>query len=70
MTLHALPCDCRDSLVGKAPVSRAGDMGIDQAESPLTEKLVLLWLLCQAPYVAGSVIELVGPVSVYCDWVR
>ena len=25
---------------------------------------------CQAPGVIGSVPELVGPVSVYCDWVR
>ena len=25
---------------------------------------------CQAPGVTGSVLGLVGPVSVYCDWVR
>ena len=25
---------------------------------------------CQAPGVIGSVLGLVGPVSVYCDWVR
>ena len=28
------------------------------------------WLPCQAPGVIGSVLGLVGPVSVYCDWVR
>ena len=27
-------------------------------------------LLCQAPGSIGSVLGLVGPVSVYCDWVR
>ena len=27
-------------------------------------------LLCQDPGVTGSVLGLVGPVSVYCDWVR
>ena len=33
-------------------------------------KLALQWLPCQAPGVLGSVLGLVGPVSVYCDWVR
>ena len=28
------------------------------------------WLPCQAPGVIGSVLGLVGLVSVYCDWVR
>ena len=28
------------------------------------------WLPCQAPGVIWSVLGLVGPVSVYCDWVR
>ena len=27
-------------------------------------------LPCQAPGVIGSVLGLVGPVSVHCDWVR
>ena len=37
---------------------------------PVTQKLVLQWLPCQAPGVIGSALGLVGPVSVYCDWVR
>ena len=32
--------------------------------------LALQWLPCQAPGVIGSVLGLVSPVSVYCDWVR
>ena len=34
---------------------------------PVAEKLALQWLPCQAPGVIGSVLGLVGPVSVYCD---
>ena len=37
---------------------------------PVTEKLARQWLPCQAPGVIGSALGLVGPVSVYCDWVR
>ena len=37
---------------------------------PVTYKLALQWLPCQAPGVIGSALGLVGPVSVYCDWVR
>ena len=37
---------------------------------PVTLKLALQWLPCQAPGVIGSALGLVGPVSVYCDWVR
>ena len=37
---------------------------------PVTYKLALQWLPCQAPGVIGSALSLVGPVSVYCDWVR
>ena len=33
----------------------------------MTKKLALQWLPCQAPGVIGSVLALVGPVSVYCD---
>ena len=33
-------------------------------------KLALRWQPCQAPGVIRSVLGLVGPVSVYCDWVR
>ena len=36
---------------------------------PMTSKLARQWLPCQAPGVTGSVLGLVGPVSVYCDWV-
>ena len=32
--------------------------------------MVLQWLLCQASGVIGSELGLVGPVLVYCDWVR
>ena len=32
--------------------------------------MALQWLPCQAPGVIGSVLGLVGLVSVYCDWVR
>ena len=37
---------------------------------PVTSKLALQWLPCQAPGVIGSALGLVGTVSVYCDWVR
>ena len=37
---------------------------------PSTSNLVLKWLLCQAPGVTESELRLVGPVSVYCGWVR
>ena len=37
---------------------------------PVTSKLALQWLPCQAPGGIGSVLGLVSPVSVYCDWVR
>ena len=37
---------------------------------PVTYKLTLQWLPCQTPGVIGLALELVGPVSVYCDWVR
>ena len=36
---------------------------------PVTSKLVLQWVHCQAPGVIRAMLELVGPVSVYCDWV-
>ena len=37
---------------------------------PVTSKLALQWLTCQAPGVIGLVPGLVGPVSIYCDLVR
>ena len=33
-------------------------------------QLALQWLPCQAPGITGSALGLVGPLSVYCDWVR
>ena len=39
-------------------------------ESSHTSDLALQWLPRQAPGVIGSVLGLVGAVSVYCDWVR
>ena len=38
--------------------------------TPVTSKLAPQWLPCQAPGGIGSVLGLVGPVSVYCEWVR
>ena len=37
---------------------------------PVTSKLALEWLPSQATGVLGSVLGLVGPVFVYCDWLR
>ena len=37
---------------------------------PVTHQLILCWLSHQAPCILGSVLGPVGPVSVYCDWVR
>ena len=75
--------DCPDRLVGlvvKASASRAEDPGFASRWRrdfifrgrviPVTSKLALQWLPCQAPGVVSSVMGLVGPVSVYCDWVR
>ena len=33
---------------------------------PVTYKLALQWLPCQAPDIIGSALRLVGPVSDYC----
>ena len=64
---------------GKASASRAEDPGFESRLRrdffrgrviPVTSKLALQWLPCQAPGVIGSALGLVGPVSVYCDWVR
>ena len=64
----------------KASASRAEDPGFESRLRrdfsgvdrviPVTSKLVLQWLPCQAPGDIGSMLGLVGPVSVYCDWVR
>ena len=37
---------------------------------PVTSKMALQWLPCQAPGVIGSALGLADPVSVYYDWVR
>ena len=74
--------DWRDRLVGlvvKGSASSAENPGFESRLSqkffrgrviPVTSKLALQWLPCQASGVIGSVLGLVGPVSVYCDWVR
>ena len=63
----------------KASASRAKDPGLIPAFAvwiflgrviPVTSKLVLQWLPCQAPCDIGSALGLVGPVSAYYDWVR
>ena len=62
-----------------ASASKAGDPGFESPLAPgfyrgrvipVTSKLVLQWLPCQAPGVVGSVLGLVSPVSVYCDSVK
>ena len=60
---------------GKASASREEDPGFEShlhwdRVIPVTQKLALQWLFCQAPGVIGSALGLVGPVSVHCDWVR
>ena len=63
---------------GKASAPRAEDPGFESRLRrefrgrviPVTQKLALQWLPCQAPGVLASVLGLVGPVSVYCDGVR
>ena len=37
---------------------------------PVPYRLALLWIPSQVSGFAGSVLELVGTLSVYCDWVR
>ena len=56
-------------LSGLVSVSNPAGGGIFSGSSH-TSDLVLQWLPCQAPGVMGSALGLVGPVSVYCDWVR
>ena len=77
----AIQGDRVDRLVGlvvKASVSGAEDPVFESRLRrdffrgqviPMIEKLALQWLLCQAPGIIGSAPGLVGPVSVYCDWV-
>ena len=66
--------NCLVGLVVKASVSRAEDPASNPAAPGFfrgrLQKLALQWLPCQAPGVIGSVLGLVGPVLVYCEWVR
>ena len=73
-----LTIDCLVGLVVKAFASRAEDYEFESRLRqffkghviPVTYKLALQWLPCQAPGIVGSVLGLAGLVSVYCDWVR
>ena len=74
--------ETEDRLVGlvvKKSASRAKDPGFESRLRrdffrgrviPVTSKLALQWLPCQAPGGIGSELGLVGPVSVNGDWVR
>ena len=72
---NAAKTDCLVGLVVKASVLRAEDPGFesrlqrDNSGSSHTSdlKLALQWLPCQVPGMIGSVLGLVGPVSIYCD---
>ena len=75
----ALKQDRLVGLVVKASASRAEDPGFESRLRrdffrgrviPVTSKLALQWLPFQAPGVIGSALGLIGPVLVYCDWVR
>ena len=66
-------------LVVKAHALRVADLGLIPAFTmdlllcwviPVTQKLVLQWLSCQAPGTIGPALGLVCPVSIDCDWVR
>ena len=69
--------DCIVYLVVKASASRAEGPGFEfrlrrdfSGVESYQGKLALQWLPYQAPGVIGSVLGLVGPVSVYCDWLK
>ena len=66
-------------LVVKASTLKAADLGFNSfwhcrdfsgSRHIVTYKLLFQWLSCQVLGIIGSVLEIVGPVSVYCDWVR
>ena len=61
-------------LVVKASSSRAENPGFESRLrrdfSGLSHTSDSSELPCQEPGIIGSVLGLVGPVSVYCDWVR
>ena len=55
----------------KIPGSNLACDGIFSGSSHTSDfKIALQWLPCQAPGVIGSALGLVGPVSVYYEWVR
>ena len=70
---------CLDGLVVKASTSRAQDPGFESLLATgfflgrvisVTQKLALQWLPCRVLGGIGLALGLVGPVPVYCDWVR
>ena len=69
---------CLAGLVVKASALGAEDPGFEsrlrQGFSGLSHtsdlKIGTPMAILQAPGISGSVLGLVGPVSVYCDWVR
>ena len=73
-------CDHLVGLVVKASASRVEDPEFDSrlrrgdfSGSNHTSDFKIgtpVAVPCQAPGVIGSVLELVGPVLIYCDWVR
>ena len=54
----------------RGSIPACGEFFLGGRVIPVTSRLVLEWPHCQAPGVIGSALGLVGPVSVYCDWVR
>ena len=77
--MSILPLNHLVGLVFKASVPRVEDPGFEprfavgffpDRVTPMTYKMALQWLHGQAPDVIGSALELVGQMSVYCDWVR
>ena len=66
LSLSTYP-DCLVGLVVKASTSRAAGPGSIPVFASHTRDLQLNWLSCMAPGIIGSVLGLVGHVSVYCD---
>ena len=71
-------CICLIGLVVRASASGAEDPefnsrlchGDFSGSSHTSDRLALQWLPYQVPSIIGSVLGLVGTVSVFCDWVR
>ena len=66
------PCThCLVGLVVKVTALRAKDPGVRiRLATRFFRVESFQWLSCHAPGITGSALGLVGPVSVYCDWVR